>query len=112
MTREEVEGSKEKWVKSEFAGACLTGYSVDLWRRFPFRPNILHKGSRGNASDWNFCIRTQDAGVPIIAPRGAFVHHLKGDWEPLLNNRKSEGRLLVGVRPPRVRWDIQRKIKR
>ncbi len=108
FTQAEVDAYPYGLVPTKFAGACLTGYSVNLWKRFPFRPTVHEGEPRGYASDWNWSIRVQDAGLSIVAPRGAYVEHLKLDWrsQSVDLTQYPEKRLLIGVYPPAVRWDI------
>jgi hypothetical protein len=106
LTRAEVESYPDPIVPTYFGGACLTGMSRAMWSRFPFRaegPGPLY----GYASDWNQCIRLQDAGVPIVAPRGAFVEHVKEVWNA--GDKDPEKRLLIGEIPSEVRYDLHTK---
>lgn len=93
-------------VRTYFAGACLTGMSRDMWWKYPFR--VFPGSEPGYASDWMLSTRLQRDGVPIWAPRGAFVEHVKAVWnEP--DRTDPERRLLIGEIPAEIRWDTPRR---
>lgn len=104
FTRDEVEAWPDPIVPTCFGGACLTAMSRELWKQFPFRCNTHPGAEMGYCSDWNLCVRLQAAGIPIVAPRGAFVHHVKEDWTSMVIN-DPEKRLLNGLIPSEVRYD-------
>lgn len=103
FTRKKVDTWPEPFVPTYFAGACLTGMSRELWRRFPFR--VLGENDCGFASDWMLSVRLHTAGIPIVAARGAFIEHLKPDW--LRVDRTPEHALLNGREPAGVRWSFK-----
>lgn len=59
-----------------FAGMSLTGMSRGMWMQFPFGCF----GDPGYASDFHLSKRLQDAVVPIVAARDAFLYHWRHDW--------------------------------
>lgn len=89
-------------VRSWFAGACLTCMPTYLWERYPFQV-LGGPGHPGYSSDWCLSTRLQRDGVPIVAPKGAFIRHAKEEWNQ--RDRAPEKRLLIGERPANVRWD-------
>lgn len=99
-TREYVETHKDERIRTWFAGHCLTFMSRELWQKYPF---IALGGGRGMQSDYYLCYRLQQDEVPIYAPRGAFVEHLK----TLVNQTdEAPGRqLLIGIEPSMTRWE-------
>lgn len=105
-TREEADGYPDEIIPSYFAGACLTGMSKAFWRCYPFRA-ITHDGEpRGYSSDWSLSVRLQKANIPIVAPRGAFVKHLKEKVNSQVITNP-EHRLWVGSSPSEVRWQLR-----
>lgn len=64
---------------TEFAGMCLTAMSRNMWDHYPFGC-YGHNTLTGYASDFHLCLRLKNAGVPIVAPHAARVHHLKAQW--------------------------------
>lgn len=104
-TREEVEGgvgANGATLRSWFAGACLTCMPTSLWERYPFQV-LGGPGHPGYSSDWCLSTRLQRDGVPIVAPKGAFIRHVKEEWNQ--RDKSPEKRLLIGERPANVRWD-------
>jgi hypothetical protein len=105
-TREEVESYPDALVPSRFTGACLTTMPRHMWQRFPFNA-VTHAGEpRGYSSDWSLSVRLQGempttgfselgVGWPIVAPRGAFVEHLK-EFDNSQKVTRPEQRLWVG----------------
>lgn len=96
LTADEVALEPEVFQTS-FSGMCLTGMSVELWERYPFR---VYGGSPGYCSDHHLCYRLQEAGIPIVVHRDAFIHHLKPSW--LEVDKVEAHRLLIGEIPARV----------
>lgn len=89
--------------RSGFAGLALTCMSRELWLRFP-----LHHTSLGGQIDYQLSYELQQAGVEIHAPIGAFVQHVKEEWNKM--DKNPEKRLLVGERPSSVTWtDLELK---
>jgi len=104
--RAEVEGYRHELVPSRFTGACLTCMPREMWRAYPFQV-VTHEGEpRGYSSDWKLSVRLQEDGVPIVAPRGAFVHHLKerSNSQAITN---PVNRLWVGETPKEVHWYVR-----
>lgn len=102
-TRAEVDAHAGRLVPTFFAGACLTCMPIELWKRYPFQV-LGGKGHPGYASDYRLSVRLQQDGMPIVAPRGAFVEHVKEVWNK--RDLSPEKRLLIGERPSAVRWDV------
>lgn len=65
-------------VPTYFAGMCLTGMSHAFWQRFPFL--TYWNEHPGSASDLMLSTRLNEAGIPIVAAREAFVWHVKERW--------------------------------
>lgn len=84
-------------IETFFSGMTLTAMSLDMWREYPFR---VYGGSPGYCSDHHLCYRLQEAGVPIVASKAAFVHHLKPSW--LEVDKVEAHKLLIGEIPARV----------
>jgi hypothetical protein len=101
-TRDWVEAHATLEVRSYFAGHCLTFMPRGLWQRFPWE---CHGGPPGFASDLMLSWRLQEAGVPIIAARDAYVRHVKARWNYVDDTPGRE--LLIGTEPSGVRWDEQ-----
>lgn len=113
FTRAEVESSTTDLIKTQFTGACLTGMSIELWKRFPFQVLSRPDAPLGYASDWKLSIRLQKAAVPIVAVKGAFVEHLKTLWleGPAQDMKKDPNfRLLMGEKPSEIVWDVNGEI--
>lgn len=76
-----------------FAGFSMTGARRYIWQKFPYRVFewALGRNQEGVnlalprwwASDYNFCLRLQQAQIPIYCHKLAFVYHL-GSIENLL----------------------------
>jgi hypothetical protein len=91
----EVLGWPDRLVPTCFAGFAVTGMSRDMWLKFPYR-------SDGVPSDWNLSRRLQDAKVPIVAPKAAFMWHVKEIVN--LPDKEHRKRLLIGEVEPGVNW--------
>lgn len=93
----EVLGHPDELVPTFFAGFALTGMSRDMWLKYPYRTD-------GLPSDFNLARRLQADGVPIVAPKQAFMWHEK----ELVNHPDTEHRkrLLIGEVEPAVNWRI------
>lgn len=63
--------------RSYFAGFSLTFMSRDMWLTYGFDP----KGDPGFQSDYRLSLKLQADGVPVWAPVGAYMRHLKGSDE-------------------------------
>jgi hypothetical protein len=50
--------------------------------------------------------RLQACDIPIYAPRGAFIEHVKAKWNDVFDNTEPERRLLVDVEPAGVHWRV------
>ena len=105
-TRDGVEAYPDELVSSHFAGACLTCMPKEMWRAFPFHAVTRPEQPRGYCSDWSLSVRLQRAQIPIVAPRGAFVEHLK-EFENSTDIIRPEFRLLIGQPdfPSTLRWE-------
>jgi hypothetical protein len=101
-TRTLVESSESHEVRTYFAGHCLTFMPRELWHQFPWG---CHGGPPGYASDLNLSWRLQQAGVPIFAARDGGIEHVKAQWNYV--DGTSGRKLLIGVEPAGVRWDLQ-----
>lgn len=105
LTRDEVEkpsrwssGVRGDFVVSTFAGLALTCMSRDMWLRFP-----LHPTAYGGQIDYQLSWELAQDGHEIVAPIGAFVHHVKETWN--VGDKAPEKQLLVGEREPAVTWE-------
>jgi hypothetical protein len=63
--------------RSYFAGFSLTFMSRDMWLKYGFDP----KGDPGFQSDYRLSLKLQADEVPVWAPVGAYMRHLKGTDE-------------------------------
>ena len=75
-TRQSVTGGTGLF-RSYFAGFSLTFMSRDMWLKYGFDP----KGDPGFQSDYRLSLKLQADGVPVWAPVGAYMRHLKGSDE-------------------------------
>lgn len=76
-TVDEADGWPEPAVPTGFMGMSVTGMGRDLWREFPFAAFGGPWPSPSFASDFHLSSRLRDAGVPMVAARGAFTEHVK-----------------------------------
>lgn len=98
-TKEFVE-SKSGLFRSWFTGFAFTFMSKKKWLEYPFECY----GDPGYQSDYALSIRLQANNIPIFAPVGAFMPHLKNGDE---NTHHLEGgRVLTGNGMGQVIWDI------
>jgi len=72
------------WViNTQFAGFALTGMSLELWKRYPYNPDL--------SADFNLSRRLKASKIKIAGVRDALVWHLKGSQTfPLLTDGPSE----------------------
>lgn len=106
--REEIEAWPSDLVPTCFGGACLTAMSVEMWERFPFEVLSRPDAAVGYASDWKLSVRLQQAAIPIVAPKRAFVRHLKTVWlEGPAQEKDPDYRLLMGTVTPAIIWDLK-----
>ena len=96
MTRQQAE-QQAPLIPTTFAGLSLTLLTRDLWLKHP-----LHVSAHGGQMDYVLSYSLAQAGIPIVAPAGAYVHHVKERWNHL--DRNPEKRLLVGVEPASITW--------
>lgn len=96
FSRRELEEAEEP-VRTWFGGMCLTAIPRSVYDRFPYR------GLPGRPSDFDLCCRLQTAGIPIYAPPGGFVLHVKERWN--MPDQAPEKQLLVGKIPAEARFD-------
>lgn len=99
-TRDEVETYPVAPVPTGFTGLSLTTMGRELWQRFPFEAIGGPDPAPSFCSDFRLSVRLRDAGVPIVAARGAFTRHLKAAVNE--TDRTAGRELLVGVEPPAV----------
>lgn len=71
-SREDVEKNGGLF-RSYFTGFALTFMSKDMWLQYPFEC----VGDPGYQSDYRLSVRLQQDGVPIWAPAGSFMEHLR-----------------------------------
>lgn len=90
----EALGWPDDLIPTCFAGFAVTGMSRDMWLKYPYRSDNV-------PSDYNLCRRLQVDGVPIVAPKQAFMWHAKDRINEGGTGRK---RLLIGHVEPEVRW--------
>lgn len=101
---ESVMTSRSEVFKTTLVGFSLTGMSREMWERFPFQAYGRPGHATGFSSDYSLSKRLQDAGVPIVAAREAFVYHLKEVWNQ--HDLEPRKRLLVGVEPPSIELEV------
>jgi hypothetical protein len=98
VTREEVEAGRGLF-RSYFAGFSMTFMSRELWVKYGFDP----KGDPGYQSDYRLSLKLQADEVPVWAPVGAFMPHLKGTDET--TRHLAGGTVLTGQGRGAVIWD-------
>lgn len=85
-----------------FAGMSMTGMSMEMWRRFRFDCY----GDPGYASDFNLSWRLQQAGIPIVGCRDAFLYHWRHNWVNTSDPRDESP--VIGAKQivlePRLSW--------
>lgn len=98
LTSSEVDAYEPGFpLTTSFTGLCLTTMSRDMWLRYR-----MEVTSFAAQSDYLLSWRLQRDEVPIVAPVGAFVRHVKERWN--LPDENPEKRLLIGERPQSVTW--------
>jgi hypothetical protein len=96
--KSEVENG-DALYRSWFTGFAMTFMSREMWLRFPFDC----VGDPGYQSDYRLSVRLQEAGVPIFAPRDAFMYHWRrGESTQHLPG----GEVITGNGRGTVVWDI------
>jgi hypothetical protein len=95
-TREHVEKGKGLF-RSYFTGFAFTFMSRDMWLQYPFDC----VGDPGYQSDYRLSVRLQQDGVPIWAPRGAFMEHLRRGQS---TQHLTGGKVVIGNGS--VVWDV------
>lgn len=85
----EVVASPDPVVRTWFAGMSLTGMSAEMWRAFPFDCYE----TPGYGSDFSLSWRLQQAGVPIVAARDAFLYHWRHRWQDTSDDRDANPEL-------------------
>lgn len=98
LKRAEVVALEDEVLTTSFTGLSFTTMTRDLWLRFP-----LHCTSYGGQMDYQLSYELQEAQVPVIAHRDAFVLHHK-DKFGVYPDASPEKKLLVDIRPPSVSW--------
>ena len=98
FTRKDVDDFPSDVISTSFTGLSFTTMTRDLWLRFPLKVT-----SWGGQMDYQLSYELQDAGVPVVARKGAFIQHHK-DKFGVYPDASPEKQLLVGVRPPAVTW--------
>lgn len=96
MTRGQAEAHGPH-IPTTFAGLSLTLLSRDLWLEHP-----LHVSSWGGQMDYTLSYSLAQTGIPITAPNGAYIHHVKERWNH--GDTNPHKRLLVGHRTPAITW--------
>lgn len=91
-------------LPSFFAGMCLTGMSHSLWQRHPFR--VYWNEPPGSCSDFMLSRSLNEAKVPIVAAREAFVWHTKETWNQA--DKEVRKRLYIGREPAEIVLDTGR----
>jgi hypothetical protein len=98
VRREEVDAEGTAVIQTSFTGLSFTTMTRELWLRFPLSVTRF-----GGQMDYQLSWELQSAGVSIVAPRGAFVHHHK-DKFGVYPDASPEKQLYVGIREPAVTW--------
>lgn len=88
----------QTFLPTGFVGFALTCMSREMWRRFPF--GVFGSEQQAWSSDFHLSMRLRDAGVPMVAARDGYVHHVKETWNRL--DQAPEKRLLIGEKPAGV----------
>lgn len=98
MTRKQVEQHPNAAVPTTFAGLALTLLDRDTLLTHPLQV----EPTTGGQMDYDLSYRLAQAGIPIVAANGAYVHHVKERWSHMDQN--PEKRLLIGERKPLATW--------
>lgn len=101
-TLKEIQEHPDSLVRTYFTGFSLTGMSLEMWKRYPYR--VETDGARDMAADYNLSKRLNRDEVPIYAHREAFVWHTKEVWSQ--NDQEPRKRLLVGVEPKSMEIEL------
>ena len=96
MTRGQAE-NQGPLIPTTFAGLALTTLTRNLWLEHP-----LHVSANGGQMDYTLSHALAVHGIPIVAPNGAYVHHVKERWNS--RDRHPLKQLLVGHEPPAITW--------
>lgn len=96
MTRRQAE-AHGPLIPTTFAGLSLTLLTRELWLEHP-----LHVSAHGGQMDYTLSYSLAQAHIPIVAPNGAYVHHVKERWNH--GDRHPTKQLLVGTHPASVTW--------
>ena len=97
LPRHYVEAPGRSVIPTSFAGLALTLATRTILEQHP-----LTVSAYGGQMDYMLSYNLQQAGVPIVAPNGAYVHHVKERWNHADQN--PDKRLLVGIHEPTVTW--------
>jgi len=89
-TLQEVQEWPEQFVPTYVVAFALTGMAFELWERFPFR---IYSGRPGNASDYMLSCALQNAQIPMVGARDAFVWHGKPQYG--MNDAEERRKLLL-----------------
>jgi hypothetical protein len=97
LTRGQAEKQHGPLIPTTFAGLALTTLTRELWLKHP-----LHVSANGGQMDYTLSHALAVHGTPIVAPNGAYVHHVKERWNT--RDRHPLKQLLVGIQPEAVTW--------
>jgi hypothetical protein len=98
MVERKVADRKRKPFDTTFAGLALTLATRGVLLNHP-----LEISPNGGQLDYMLSYNLAQAGIPMKAAPKAFVRHVKEHW--CLNDENPEKQLLIGQRPPTVRWE-------
>jgi hypothetical protein len=96
--RDETDGWPNATIPTWFVGMAFTAMPRQLWLDHPLEP----WPRTDVASDAWLSVRLHNSRTPMVAARGAYVHHVKERWN--LHDQEQRKRLLIGQEPPSVTW--------
>lgn len=103
FTHREVVDHPADPVPTGFAGMGLTAiHRAQVPALVPLDCFRLPDG-RGYSSDFHITKKCERAGIPIVAPKAAFIRHIKERWNEL--DKAPDKRLLIGEREPDVIYE-------
>ena len=94
-----------KFIRTYHPSFAMTGMSRAMWAKYPWRC-WGSSGVHGWAADLDLGVRLAADGVPIFAPRDAFIYHTKMDWREVDHQVHVERKLYVGLEPAEIVWDL------
>lgn len=105
MTLGEVHRDRPDIIQTYHPSFAMTGMSREMWEKFPWRC-FGKSGRLGWAADLDLSIRLRDSGIPIFAPKRAFIYHTKPNWKIADANVYERRALRVEKEAPDIVWEL------